>query len=483
MTITQINDCYKRENALLRCERFRGAHTYDNLNTAVDKAQRKFSIDSALVTSVSINNHTHPNPSFDTRLSRTHKHPNAGGDAGASGVNNSAPNCEPMVTSSDDEEEENSIATLGVLGSGSDKLKRQQGMQNEMISGSKDAYPAIYVCLSHVVANLCQVNGDYCGLEDAQLYKSALHKLTHYWHKACRSRHKNLICEYLREPLVVPRRSNWNSFYSAVNSILANDLATLNRLFDRLQVAPLSPIEYAFLTDFCHVFDPVSRLLEYLQQSSAGFYGALIPALLSTRQRLLRLVDLTYCVAYRNKLVDQLNTTFADYVQLKCETAVIAAVTHPYFKFRWLEPGCSITTDTLTETIYHRLVELHRADLVKDPNTSASGGKYNNGKDTERFFAYEAPPQTDQWTNDALWRELNNYLADSSTSLSSLAKYPMVSLMFRKYNSTLASSAPVECLFDFAAYTSDNGKLRDSRFSQYVFLNANRHFSARHSSS
>ena len=463
----QINDCYNRRNALLRCERFRGGQTYDNVNAALDKAQRKFCIAASLVTSVSINNHTQPNPAYDLRYSRL----NRGVVASSAG----------HPSSSEDEDDKWPTPATPTSGANapSGPAGPAVGMTNAVILGSRDAHPAFYVCLSHVVANLCQVNSDYCGLEDGQLYESVFHKLDQYWRKANRSRHKALLAEHLREPLVVPQRSPWNSLYAAVDSLLGNDLSPVNRLFDRLQVAPLTASEYAFLADFCRVFDPISRLLDFLQSSESGFYGALIPALLSTRQRLSRLVNLTHCAAYRNKLVEQLNTTFADYVQLKCEPAVIATVTHPYFKFRWLEPGSAASTDSLTEMIYHRLVEMHRADLVKDA-AAAAAVRYNDGRDAERFFGYESPPQTDQWTNDALWRELNNYLSDSSTSLSSLAKYPMVSMMFRKYNSTLASSAPVESLFDFASYTADNGKLRDTRFSQYVFLNANRQFTPGH---
>ena len=349
------------------------------------------------------------------------------------------------------------------------------GMRNSMILGSQEAHPIFHACLSNIIGLLCQINYTDYSMDDSLIYKEFLEKVNHYWRKVGKSRNKQIIADLLRQPPVIPSKKRWNSFYVAVDSLLVNDFDTINRLFDRLQVANLTPIEYAFVKDFSRVFEPISRLLEFLQNSESCFYGALIPALTATRRHLTLLVDLKYCVSFRNELIIQLNTQFSNYLDLKCESALIATVTHPYFKYRWIGAsggGNPMSTDTITEMIYHKLVALQHANLIKDHR----GQEFNSCSDIEAFFRFEAPAATDDSINDLLWRELNQYLLDQSTALSSLTKYPSIGNLFLKYNSTIISSAPVERLFNYAAYTAENGQLRDTRYTQYVFLNANRHF-------
>lgn len=73
--------------------------------------------------------------------------------------------------------------------------------------------------------------------------------------------------------------------------------------------------------------------------------------------------------------------------------------------------------------------------------------------------------------------EVELFLADQSTKLKSLHKYPSVKAVFMKYNAALPSSASVERLFSLAGrmFTALRSQLSDKNFERMLFLKANKH--------
>jgi transcriptional/translational regulatory protein YebC/TACO1 len=74
--------------------------------------------------------------------------------------------------------------------------------------------------------------------------------------------------------------------------------------------------------------------------------------------------------------------------------------------------------------------------------------------------------------------EVDLFLSDTSTKLSSLKKYPTLKQLFLKYNATLPSSASVERLFSIAGriFVPLRNGLSDQNFEKLLFLKANKHF-------
>ena len=74
---------------------------------------------------------------------------------------------------------------------------------------------------------------------------------------------------------------------------------------------------------------------------------------------------------------------------------------------------------------------------TQDSFASAAGGKRRK-KD---FFESLRPKEP------LVYDELDAYLSDSSTTITSVLKYPIITKIYRRYNTALPSSAAVERVF------------------------------------
>ena len=71
--------------------------------------------------------------------------------------------------------------------------------------------------------------------------------------------------------------------------------------------------------------------------------------------------------------------------------------------------------------------------------------------------------------------ELERYLTNKSTELSSLKEFPRLKRIFLKYNTVLPSSAPVERLFSSGKFIFKKNRysLTDDNFERHLLLNVN----------
>ena len=71
--------------------------------------------------------------------------------------------------------------------------------------------------------------------------------------------------------------------------------------------------------------------------------------------------------------------------------------------------------------------------------------------------------------------EILNYINSKNTNLDMLNNYPIIKMLFIKYNSILPSSAPVERMFSISTNINKpkRNKLNDTNFALLVLLKAN----------
>jgi len=136
---------------------------------------------------------------------------------------------------------------------------------------------------------------------------------------------------------------------------------------------------------------------------------------------------------------------------------IIGAISHPYFKLRWL-------TDDKKERCRELFIQACRQGepVLDSSETPQSQILY----DADDFFDYAAPSLRDATVN-AVEKECINHLSDTDTELKMLSKNTRIKTVFMKYNTTLPSSAPVERLFSTA------GQIEVSRrnlLSDLIFL-------------
>ena len=188
-------------------------------------------------------------------------------------------------------------------------------------------------------------------------------------------------------------------------------------------------------------------------------------------------------------LIKRVNDRFKQYfdlTQIEAKEAIIAAVTCPTIKFRWLtQPVTSqfrLDLEEIKKLVIDAGVELQIG--IQKPDTNDEETTTTNGD--LRFFEFETDDDPEKNSNvdsrdvkekliGKIQLNLLQYLEDKRLGFDMLNDYPSIKEIFLRYNSILPSSAPVERLFSFAGMvnTPKRQKLSDDVFEMLVLLKAN----------
>lgn len=164
-------------------------------------------------------------------------------------------------------------------------------------------------------------------------------------------------------------------------------------------------------------------------------------------------------------------------------------MTIPSLKLRWLnilkETDNSVDMKRIIQLILDETASLFSPDILNrrqlQPN-SESEITANN------FFDFKEDPSTLQLNcsqlpventqgliNNKIELELLKYLEDPRGNIEILEDYPLIKIIFMRYNTSLPSSAPVERLFSFATYINSPRRhaLSDKLFEKLVLLKGN----------
>ena len=112
------------------------------------------------------------------------------------------------------------------------------------------------------------------------IYRFSFAKCTTLWNKVSRSTlASDVVQETVKQKLLVPTPTRWNSYFDAVLRIIENGSAELSELCTKLDVRCFSDRELTFLTEYCKVLKPLARGLDILQGEDNCFYGTLLSIL------------------------------------------------------------------------------------------------------------------------------------------------------------------------------------------------------------
>ena len=149
--------------------------------------------------------------------------------------------------------------------------------------------------------------------------------------------------------------------------------------------------------------------------------------------------------------------------------AIIAAVTSPKFKLKWVES--QEQKDTYRQIMIDELYLHESASEVVIEEEHATQAQ-NKRKDF-----YEFDTEDEDGTSDDVGTEAMEFLRNAKT-LECLEKYPKVKQLFLRYNTTIPSSAPIERLFSLGnlVLTPRRNRLTDGRFEQLLLMRYNKDF-------
>ncbi|XDV45301.1 hypothetical protein PO909_013419 [Leuciscus waleckii] len=358
---------FHREKAALACKSIKGRHTYDIVATEIEQVHSSYGLSEKVTATVT------DNGSNFVKAFREY-------------------------AASDSEDE----------GSGEDEEVSFTDVQEVLSTEQEDpghfTLPPHLRCASHTLNLIC----------------SAL------WTKASRSTVAAELVESLcGKKLMVPTVTRWNSFHNAVARITEISRPQLTTLCSQLGVRAFSEREYKFLVEYCTVTKPLTKALDRLQGENDCYYGNLLPTLESLMSKTLALrPGLSEMMANLPDVVVQaIKTRFASV--LDSREGLLAAVTLPKFKMRWL----------------------------REQEEEQDSGSF--GPD----------------------REVLEYLK-SGSEMGVLDNFPRIKNLSLKYNTAPASSAPVERLFSLGSLvlTPRRNRLGDKRFERLLLMRYNHYF-------
>ena len=120
----------------------------------------------------------------------------------------------------------------------------------------------------------------------------------------------------------------------------------LNDVIIALTLPAFREVLMEFIKKCAMVLRPIAIALDRLQSDKFCFYECLLPILLTVKKKLNRLNanELGHCKALLNAVIKGYDRYFSKFLQLdlpsssKCKAAVLAAVSNPQFKLKWLRP-------------------------------------------------------------------------------------------------------------------------------------------------
>lgn len=340
-------------------------------------------------------------------------------------------------------------------------------------------------CASHTL-NLVATHDAGKALSNSaykKLYRSTIAKCTALWNKASRSTNcADVVHEKLNTALIVPNDTRWNSHFRAIekikNILEKNSEDKIHDVFNALEVPLLLESEVDFVKEYCRVMQPLAFALDILQAENKCYIGFLLPTLASLEFKLSALkpsVKLT--VPLIDAILEALKTRFAGYNERS--ELIIASMTLPQFKLRWLgEPKKADARSLLYQYATSIQVQqqqqqaLQAIALTSSPHPVIENASDNVSQEDDFFCftAQQAPQNTDAET------QVDMFLTDTSTDIQSINRYPLIEMLFLKYNTALPSSAPVERLFSLGGQilTPRRNRLTPEHFERQLLLRANK---------
>ena len=152
---------------------------------------------------------------------------------------------------------------------------------------------------------------------------------------------------------------------------------------------------------------------------------------------------LVYCQPLLDVLKEGLKCRFNDYFSFEysINSAIIVTISNQKFKLNWLSNYVE-EKDMLLST-FKKYVNRHIPD--NDVYITAPEQSETN---SDAFYVIDDNGQSTSKSTVEI--EILNYINSKNTNLDMLNNYPIIKMLFIKYNSILPSSAPVERMFSIA---------------------------------
>lgn len=350
------------------------------------------------------------------------------------------------------------------------------------VDGSEVILPTHLRCASHTLSLVGTSDASQALKSSAsfsRLNHAAMGKCSSLWNASSRPKSAELIEEICGCQFRTPCATRWNSLYDSISKLL-DKRGVLPKLMPALSLPSFKDVEIDFLEEYCRTLAPIAVALDRLQGEKTSYYADLLPTLFKVSSQLTQLqsVNFRHCTPLLTAVTAGFQRRFKSFLEVAPEAevnlALLATMSHPYFKLRWLPVQFADQQSRL------------KGLLLSTARAMWTGGNPTicdqpSGDDTDDdYFAFadrsasasdtQGQPVQEEATNKCDL-EVLQYLEDKSKELSILNTYQMVKRVFIRYNTVLPSSAAVERLFSFAGLiTRPHRRAMSDKTFEYLLL-------------
>lgn len=397
VTCHWIDDHLQRHSAVLACRRFSGTHSFSRIAEILEHIHVQFNLNPKKIVSTITDNGSNFVKAFkeygvNVKVHTTHMS-----------------NDEPSEDSGSDSNSEEEIDDF-FLPSFID--------ENDETNEKDFALPKHIRCASHTL-NLIATTDFSNAINSNTVLRSRhekiMQKCNKLWSKAGRPKSAEVIQDVLGHTLSYPCITRWNSFFKSVSQIL-DGKNKLKDLFDKLDLNKdvFKDSEIQYLEEYCKILKPIANTLDFLQVENNTYFGYVLPSILSLKVNLSKLQtekEIKLLSAVLEKLCSSLARRFECFfsLNLNSEEAIIAALTLPTIKLRWL-PVLRESNPTIDNRDIQKLFINKAKQIISNQelcNNVITESKYENVTD---FFDFnEAMASTSASTS---WTQSTGSLTD-----------------------------------------------------------------------
>jgi hypothetical protein len=464
-----------RISVALSCQRFVGSHTYDSVAAMISKIHNDYGLHVEKITATVTDNASNFGKAFREYFIDTSS------TASGSGISATAEEQVQETGTGDDDEAENSDNDVENVEIADMTAVLNLPVSEDMDADTEVVLPHHEACNSHSLSLTSTTDADKACDSDAnfkRLYRAALAKCTSIWNLLRRSsKASDAVKKIIARAILIPVPTRWNSRYDALKCILQLQ-DKLGEICDVLKLPKFKKQELECLEEYVMIMAPIAVAIDRLQGDNV-YFGDVFPTLHTVQQKLqdLQQKSLKHAKKFAESMLTSLKTRFEGHLSFSEHNAsrIIAAVSHPYFKMRWVpDDKKDFCRDLFLRAAKSQQQQLlDRANTISDPDPLPGTQSAGGSGISDDFFSFSEINIAEQTT---VSNECLSYLSDSGTDFIILAKYEVIKHVFVRYNTTLPSSAPVERLFSTAGQiqTPRRNCLSDATFEKLLLLKANK---------
>ena len=393
----------KQRKAAIACIRVIGRHTYDVLAAKIEEVHRNFGLIGKISATVTDNG-----SNFVKAFATFSVQEPISGEASS------------LADEWDDDDDEMELEDDVTFANLHDLIIPDQDGEEDLTQIEYEL-PPHQRCAAHTLNLIAIYSTDVdkhlssCS-QSRSVYRSSFAKCTALWNKMRRSTvAADVMQTQLKRKLLVPSPTRWNSYYDAVTRVIENPPAFLNDLCTSIEIRNFTEKELTFLKEYCTALYPLSKGLDIFQGEDCCYYGTLLPTLATiikkTKATLPQLSTMTTGLAQtvQSAIVKRFSNIFDS------KDAIIAAVTSPKFKLKWVESQEQKDT--------YRQIMIDELYLHKSASEIVIEEEHVTQAQNKRKDFYEFDTEDEDGTSDDVGTEAMEFLRNAKTP-ECLEKYP-----------------------------------------------------------